>query len=700
MYYTTTYYFVIVCYFAKIFHQVSVLKHSIFNTLQGPELSESETRLRRILKEAEAFTQEMVSTVPTGGANFSASLPEKGNAIEPEQKADSDTTLTYNCGETFFHFSVKSGSQKGKIAWNQCENTVFKNVLITCPRHTAEKLNAPELEEKTFNTAQNCDSIKVCPTESEKILEVDGDHLVGVAHDLEDGINSGISKEGDLLLSAARAGDLKLIKKIFKNTPNVPISYKDETGNTPLHLATMSGSADSVKYLVDIGADLLLENKNKCTALSMILNNVPNEENVLMEVLNENIKVIELADGKEKLEISLKILCPENKNKMAIVDRLYTRHKHNKELLRHPVLKTFIHLKWKDFKYFMWYRAVIFFLYLLLLTLFAFYQERMYLASARSCLALLSIHLIIFCFPYFIPGHYSWTRRISKILLFAVPPILTLVSVSVDFNAEWWGVSYLFSWLSIPMYCTSFYLISQQAGMFIFVTKEVFKHCVVFFFVLAGFSITFYILYHDNSTEEYKNFWYTFLYTSLVLLQGDSLGDYRKTSRNSTSERVRGRGYVTYVTEALSALRFASVITSLLFVLLVIITLLNMLVALAVRGGNELMEYGQVYHLWNQAQLLYDCYEVKNNLPKCFSKFQVQLCNKHPRGKDKNKILDRDIPISMRNELTYLAKCKRDNNRFNTLMNEVDESMNENISALISQIQELRESLQTELKHA
>jgi hypothetical protein len=36
----------------------------------------------------------------------------------------------------------------------------------------------------------------------------------------------------------------------------------------------------------------------------------------------------------------------------------------------------------------------------------------------------------------------------------------------------------------------------------------------------------------------------------------------------------------------------------------------------------------------------------------------------------------------MRNELTYLAKCKRDNNRFNTLMNEVDESMNENISAL------------------
>jgi hypothetical protein len=419
-----------------------------------------------------------------------------------------------------------------------------------------------------------------------------------------------------------------------------------------------------------------------------------------MEILNEDIKVIKQADGKQELEISLKTLCPENKNMMAIVDRLYTHHKCNKELLHHPVLKTFIHLKWKDFRYFMWYRTAVFFIYLLLLTFFAFYEEEIYVAPARSCLALLSIHLIIFCLPYFIPCHHSWTRRISKILLFGVPPIMTLVSVSIDFNGEWLGLSYLLTWFSIPMYCTSFYIISQQAGMFILVTKEIFKHCVVFFFVVAGFSITFYILYHDVSTEEFSNFWFTFLYTTLVLLQGESLGDFRTRNRTSTADTTTGSGYVTFVTQALSAMRFASVITSILFVLLVIVALMNMLVALAVRGGNELMEFGQVYHLWNRAQLLYDCYEVKNKLPKCISNLQVQLCNKHPRVKDKNKILDGDIPISMRNELTYLAKCKRNNNGCNPSMNEVDESMNDNISALISQIQELSESLQTELKNA
>jgi hypothetical protein len=123
-----------------------------------------------------------------------------------------------------------------------------------------------------------------------------------------------------------------------------------------------------------------------------------------------------------------------------------------------------------------------------------------------------------------------------------------------------------------------------------------------------------------------------------------------------------------------------------------------MLVALAVRGSNELKEYGQVYHLWNQAQMLFECYEVQNLFSKCLSKCPGLLYNKRSLDKDKNKIEDRDIPRSMRNELTYLAKCKGENKGPNPLMNEMEELMNEKIPALISQIQELRESLQTELK--
>jgi len=59
-------------------------------------------------------------------------------------------------------------------------------------------------------------------------------------------------------------------------------------------------------------------------------------------------------------------------------------------------------------------------------------------------------------------------------------------------------------------------------------------------------------------------------------------------------------------------MRFASIITYVLFVIVVIIALMNILVAVAVRGDEELMEYGQIYHLWNQVHLLYEWHEVQS----------------------------------------------------------------------------------------
>jgi hypothetical protein len=141
-------------------------------------------------------------------------------------------------------------------------------------------------------------------------------------------------------------------------------------------------------------------------------------------------------------------------------------------------------------------------------------------------------------------------------------------------------------------------MISQQTGMFLFVTKEIFKHSLVLFFVLVGFSLTFFVLYHEKDSNNFNDILQSFLYTTLVLLQGNGIDNTRIFVKNSTANATDGGGYVTYVTGTLSNMRFASIIAYIMFVFLVIIALLNMLVALAVRGGDELMEYGQVYHLW------------------------------------------------------------------------------------------------------
>jgi hypothetical protein len=147
--------------------------------------------------------------------------------------------------------------------------------------------------------------------------------------------------------------------------------------------------------------------------------------------------------------------------------------------------------------------------------------------------------------------------------------------------------------------------------MFVFVAKEIFQYSVVFVFVLVGYTLTFLVLYYDGSDEIFNNFWHAFLFTILVFLKGDSLGDYKIFGVSKTGKAQDDKGCVAYVTEALSNMRFASIITSVLFVIVVIMTLMNVLVALAVRGDEKLLEYGQIYHLWDQVHLLYKWQEVQ-----------------------------------------------------------------------------------------
>jgi hypothetical protein len=492
---------------------------------------------------------------------------------------------------------------------------------------------------------------------------------------------------------AAQLGCMGSIKVLVENKSDLSIG--DESENTPLHLAAMSGSADSVKYLIENGADLLVENKDKHTALYLVLNNVPKGEDILTEILNESIVVTKPSSEKEKFYVSLKVLCPKTKNRMAVANRLYSHHRYNKRVLLHPLLKTLIHVEWKKSKYVVWYRFTSYLLYLLMLTLFVTSSPESVLSMVtRVSAGLLSVHVIIFCFPYLLPGQFSTFRRISKTLLTVIPPTLTIVTVCIPYNAEWCGVSFLLSWFSVPFYSSAISLISYQTGMFVFVTKEMLKHSLVLLFVLVGFSVTFLVLYYDDSDESFNNFWHAFLYTTLVLLQGDSLGDYKTFGGNNTENAEGKDGYVSYVTEALSNMRFASIITSVLFVLLAIIALLNMLVALAVRGGEELTEYGQIYHLWSQVQLLYEWHEVK----RFYRRIRGAQPDEQISAQGYVTISATAIPASMRYELSVVVNRRNENKGPKLTTIALEAAVNENISALLREIQDLRESLKKALK--
>jgi ankyrin repeat protein len=636
---------------------------------------------------------------------------EAGNALELEKclvhyAGDINMIFHDSYNNTLLHIAVKSGSLECvQVLLNRGAKPDVTNKDKNTALHFAAQFNSPECLKcllqavaKSFDrkNSQNTPlqyGAKACSTTSFKLLIDSASQTGSSSHDMKREVNlPNLNKRIPLHL-AALSGCVESIKLLVENKSD--ISVGDESENTPLHLAAISGSADSVKYLIENGADLLVENKDKHTALYMVLNNLPNGEDILREILEECIEVTKLSNGKEEFEVSLRALCPKTRNKMALVNRLYSHHRYNKPLLLHPVLKTLIGVEWNKSRYVVWYRFISYLLYLLMLSLFVTSSPDSVLSTVTRVLAcFLSVHVIVFCFPYLLPGQFSMFRRISKTLLTVIPPTLTIVATCIPYNAEWCGVSFLLSWLSIPFYSSAIYLISHQTGMFLFVTKEIVKHSLIFLFFLVGFSLTFYVLYYDDSNESFNNFWRAFLYTTLVLLQGDRLGDYETFGSNNTEEAQDDDGYISYVTEALSNMRFASIITSLLFVLVVIIALLNMLVALAVRGGEELMEYGQIYHLWNQTQLLYEWHEVK----RVFRRFHKAKPDEQTCAEGYVTIRDKEIPLLLRYELSVVANYKNKIKGPNFSNSAMEAVLNEKISALMCEIRDLKESQKMALK--
>lgn len=648
------------------------------------------------------LSANMASTMPINNVSpadisYLRTLCETENALELESYLShyvGDINLAFcdNYCNTLLHLAVKSGSLECvKVLLNRGAKTDVKNTDMNTPLHFAAKLKSSDCLKYLLNsgakicernTSQNTPlhyAAEAPCAESVKLLI---EHISGSSsHDLKLEINLKNSSKRTPLHLASQFGSVECIKLLVEN--KCTVSLEDEIGNTPLHYAAMSGSVDSVRYLSESGANLLLTNKDKYTALYMVLNNVPNGEDLLREILDESIEVHMLSEGKEELRVSFKVLCPKAMNKMAVANRLYTHHRQNKKLLLHPLLKTLMHLEWEECKYVLWYRFSVYLLYLLILTVFVSSPPSSTLSTMmRVMVSFLSIHVALFCVPYLLPGQYSWYRRISKTLLTVVPPAFTLVTVSIPYNPEWYGISILFSWLSMPLYSNAIYLISHQTGMFIFVTKEIFTHSLVLLFVLVGFSLTFFVLYYEENDSSFNNFWHTFLYTTLVLLQGGGLGDLKTSDGNRTSDATDEGGYLTYITETLSSMRFASIVASCLFLLIVIIALLNMLVALAIRGGDELRDYGQVYHLWSQAQLLYEWHEVKRYFSRTLTAGMYEIFY------DQSYIMigHGDVPMSLRNELNVVAKYKNKKKVHELTISEMIEEM----LALLYEVHDLK----------
>jgi hypothetical protein len=137
------------------------------------------------------------------------------------------------------------------------------------------------------------------------------------------------------------------------NSGREVIEARDGHGCTPLHLACQYGHRECIQKLLLAGADLSAKTcRNKNTAISLLLNKVFQPIAFLEEVLDAHIKINDfpLSDPQCVITVDYRILEPlEKGNKqMKVLDALFdTGTNCNQEaLVLHPVVESFLFLKW------------------------------------------------------------------------------------------------------------------------------------------------------------------------------------------------------------------------------------------------------------------------------------------------------------------------------------------------------------------
>lgn len=188
----------------------------------------------------------------------------------------------------------------------------------------------------------------------------------------------GFHKGSTPLHLAAINNNLVIAKIIMKNNEET-VHTMNDLGWTPLHTASHYGSRDMIILLLEEGANLasLTNGPNNCktTAIDMIMNNLSKPTDFMEQVFDRYIYTnCSLQDANCEVIVDYKILAPNEKAKeqIKVIDALLKTGDHygQRRLLVHPLLESFLCLKWKALQPFFYTMIALYAFFVMSLTIY------------------------------------------------------------------------------------------------------------------------------------------------------------------------------------------------------------------------------------------------------------------------------------------------------------------------------------------
>ncbi|CAL4078765.1 unnamed protein product, partial [Meganyctiphanes norvegica] len=386
----------------------------------------------------------------------------------------------------------------------------------------------------------------------------------------------------------------------------------DENGNTPLHHAALHEDQSFARLLLLSGAHLAIKNELGILAITNI------KASILEDVFNNSIELNNSDDLRyQDFEVILnyRTLVPTNGLYMPETEclKFLSSSYSHRHLLRHPIINTFLSLKWQKISKYYTFNLVAYITYLTLLTTYILIfhgtiiehdvsdaarngsittestrvKENLSNNTALKVTLQVIIALITLCIGVkeFIQSIVSWHSYVTSfknwlevsIVIMSLVLLFVPLSPYVQQSLSAWII--LFSWTIFILILGCHPSLAIYITMFRRVTHNFTKFIFLFSFMILAFSLSFYLIFQVDEN---------FMTVPQTIL---------KTIAMSTGE-------LEYTDLPLTTFPVTSHILFVLFILFILMVIMNLINGLAVSDIHMIQKEAEIYSYKNRVELI------------------------------------------------------------------------------------------------
>nr|XP_012134968.1 PREDICTED: transient receptor potential channel pyrexia-like [Megachile rotundata] len=410
---------------------------------------------------------------------------------------------------------------------------------------------------------------------------------------------------------AASMGSLETLSLLLENTPPDQVDVRDNINRTPLHRAAYQGHDECVRTLIEHGGNLAAETRTGVTVIDAIFANTSRPVAFLNDILDSRVCMNgHTIDRNSHIIVDFNILAPKGELQMGVVTSLIAAASDEKQLtiLQHPLVETFLWLKWSKLRVFFF--SLVFIHALLVLSLsgysIAMLQHETDCTLLRRILASCSCVLLFHNMAQVLMVPRYYLRQFETWLSFACATLSLMISTDsghtditrqprgkelnpTEHRPQWVlhsiSLAILLSWMQMMLLVGRLPTCGYYALMFSTVLKNILKVLLAFVCLIVGFAFSFAVLFHGN--DQFRNSWRAVVKTVVMMMGEYEYGALFSDEKNGSS-----------------FLPATSRVVFLAFVMLASIVLMNLMIGLAVNDIQGLEKMGHIRQLLKQSEFV------------------------------------------------------------------------------------------------